>query len=89
MINLIVNLTYFKHNLKTQYLTMNVYEIKGRLLDIIANINDETVLMELYKLTRDTYEADNSLGTSEKRSLSVYVDDTHKPVVDLPKYFSY
>ncbi len=89
MINLIVNLTYSNHNSKTQYLAMNVYEIKGRLLDIIANINDETVLMELYKLTRDTYEADNSWVTSEKRATSIHADDPNKPVVDLPKYFSY
>ncbi len=68
---------------------MNKYEIKGRLMDIIANIDDEAVLMELYKLTRDTFETEASILPTEKKTSQMYLDDSGRTYNDLPKYFSY
>jgi len=70
---------------------MNIYEIKGRLLDLVAQIDDEAVLAELYKFTHDIWEGgddkeaiESLMNTASRKSLQ-----NSRAKADLPKYFSY
>jgi len=63
---------------------MNALELKGSLLQLIANLKDEKLLLELYKTLSEHYKQQNKdwwdeLQASQQKELSLAIEESYEP----------